>query len=405
VSAARGTDADVVVIGAGIVGLATAAALARTHPEQHVLVLDKEAGPAHHQSGRNSGVIHSGLYYRPGSAKARLVARGRELLLARCREELIPHDVCGKVVVATRPDELGRLEELAGRADAHGLEWRRLDPRGLREVEPHAAGLAALQVPSAGIVDFSAVCASLADELVALGAEVRFGARVVGLDDRDDRVVVRLEGGDRVVAARAVNCSGLYSDRITRSAGTEPGATITPFRGEYHELRPEARRLVRHLVYPVPDPSFPFLGVHLTRSIDGGVHVGPNAVLALAREGYRWSDVDRRDVAEMLRDPGLRRLAARHWRTGSAEVVRSLSRRAFVRALQRLVPEVSVADLVRAPSGVRAQALSPEGDLLDDFAFATGRHTVHVVNAPSPAATASLAIGEEVARRVDALVP
>jgi L-2-hydroxyglutarate oxidase len=395
-------DVDVAVVGAGIVGLATAARLLCDAPDRTVAVLDKEPQIASHQSGRNSGVIHSGIYYRPGTTKAELVQRGRTLLLERCRAESIAYDMCGKVIVATGDRELGPLAELERLGRDHGIDTIRLDPRALHEREPHVTGVAALEVPSAGIVDFPGVCRSLHDELVASGATVLLGRAVDGLAEDGDGVTINTPSGP-IRAAQAVNCAGLFSDRVAASTGLDPHVHITPFRGEYHELRPSARGLVRDLVYPVPDPRFPFLGAHFTRMINGGVHVGPNAVLALAREGYHWRDIERGDVGEMLRDPGLRRLAAQHWRTGSGEVWRSLSRHALVRRLRRLVPEVQVDDLVRAPSGVRAQALDAKGTLLDDFAFASTDRIVHVLNAPSPAATASLAIGEAVAARVAAL--
>jgi L-2-hydroxyglutarate oxidase len=398
----RALDVDVAVVGAGIVGLATAAHLLRAAPGRTVAVLDKEPQIAAHQSGHNSGVIHSGIYYRPGTTKAELVQRGRTLLLERCRTESIAHDMCGKVIVATADRERNALAMLEHRGREHGIETIRLDTQGLRAREPHVTGVAALEVPAAGIVDFPAVCRSLHDELVAGGASMLLGRPVEGLSEDGDGVTITTPSGP-LRAGRAVNCAGLFSDRVAASTGIETDVRITPFRGEYHELRPSARGLIRDLVYPVPDPRFPFLGAHFTRMIDGGIHVGPNAVLALAREGYRWRDVEPTDVAEMLRDPGLRRLAARHWRTGSGEVWRSLSRHALVRQLRLMVPEVTVDDLLRAPSGVRAQALDEKGTLLDDFAFASTDRIVHVLNAPSPAATASLAIGEAVAARVEQL--
>ena len=392
---------DVVVIGGGIVGLATARALAASRKGAEIVVLEKEPAVATHQTGRNSGVIHSGIYYRPGSDKARLVARGRVLLEDFCAEHDVPRDYCGKVIVATSTPEVVRLAALDDLATAHGIETVRLDPVELHEIEPHAAGVAALHLPGTGIVDYGAVSAAIANELVERGVEVRTSTRVVGLRHVGDRVDVETEAG--TIATRAVvNCAGLHSDRVARLDATTGSSDlhITPFRGEYHELVPSARGLVNHLVYPVPDPSFPFLGVHFTRSVHGGVHAGPNAVLALAREGYSWRDVSRVDLAEMARDPGLRRLARRHWRTGLGEVWRSLSTQAFVQALRRLVPEVSATDLESAPSGVRAQALRPDGTLVEDFAFAERGRVLHVLNAPSPAATASLAIGEHVAARL-----
>lgn len=388
-------DADAVVVGAGIVGLATARALRRADPGTTVLVLDKEPAVATHQTGRNSGVVHSGLYYRPGSLKARLVAAGRDELMALCRERGLRLDVCGKVVVATTESELAPLDELARRATANGVPARRLSPAELAEVEPHATGLAALHVPTAAIVDFGEIARALAAELDAHG-EVRLDTAVHAIRTERDHVVVETETGP-VRARMAVNCAGLHADVLARASGAATDVRIVPFRGEYHELVPARRHLCRHLIYPVPDPRFPFLGVHLTRMVDGTVHVGPNAVLALAREGYSWGRVDLAEVRSLATSPALRRIAARHWRTGAGEVLRSASRRALVRALRRLVPEIGPADLVPAGAGVRAQACLPDGTLLDDFAVERHGRVVHVLNAPSPAATASLAIGAHVA--------
>jgi L-2-hydroxyglutarate oxidase len=398
-------DVDVVVIGGGIVGLATARAVLVDRPGATVVVVEKEPAIARHQTGRNSGVIHSGIYYRPGSAKARLVARGRTLLESFCADHGIHREYCGKVVVATSGSELGGLDRLARLADDHGLEVNRLDAAGLRSVEPHAAGVAALHVPATGIVDFGEVASALAEEVRQRGGEVRTGVAVESLSPGGggpaSEVVVGTNAGS-IRSRRVVNCAGLHADRVARMDGRpdRDDPSITPFRGEYHELRPAARSLVRHLVYPVPDPSFPFLGVHFTRSIHGGVHAGPNAVLALAREGYTWGDISARDLAAMARDPGVWHLARRHWWTGIGEVWRSLSTAAFVRALRRLVPEIGPDDLEPAPAGVRAQALRRDGTLVDDFAFVERGSILHVLNAPSPAATASLAIGEHVASRL-----
>lgn len=393
---------DVAVIGAGIVGLATADALLRARPGSSVLVVDKEDGIARHQSGRNSGVIHSGLYYPKGSAKAELVATGRRLLMELCDEHGVAYDICGKVVVATSGQDLVGLDALAARATANGIEARWLDRVGLAELEPHVRGLAALHVPSAGIVDFPGVCRALRTRAAAGGSEVALSSPVTAIEQHPGGVSLSMPGRT-VTATVVVNCAGLQSDRVARLAGARPAARITPFRGEYFTLAPERSGLVRNLVYPVPDPRFPFLGAHLTRSVSGEVHCGPNAVLALSREGYRWRIVDRADLAELAWFAGTWRLAARHWRTGLGEVGRSVSRQAFARALRRLVPDLSVDDLRPAPSGVRAQALDRRGRLLDDFAFADHGRVVSVVNAPSPAATASLAIGQVVAARVLAL--
>ena len=392
---------DVAVVGGGIVGTATAMAIAG-RGDLSVVVLEAEEGLAAHQSGHNSGVVHSGLYYRPGSLKARLCVEGAAALYRFCAEEGIACEHCGKLVVATRDEELPRLAELARRGAANGLgELRRLGAREIREIEPHAAGIAALFVPQAGVVDYPAVVRAYARRIATAGGEVLTGARVLA---------VAAEGGGLRVATRRgellcrllVNCAGLQADRVARLAGVEPDVRIVPFRGEYYELVPERRGLVRALLYPVPDPRFPFLGVHLTRAVDGRVEAGPNAVLAAKREGYGWRDVSVRDLAETARWPGFWRLMSRTWATGMGEVWRSLSRRAFLRDLQRLVPELAAEDLLPGGSGVRAQAVDRAGRLVDDFHILPGPRALHVLNAPSPAATASIAIGEHVAERAAA---
>lgn len=385
-----------VVVGAGIIGLATARALLLQEPSLDVVVLEKEPSIASHQSGRNSNVLHSGIYYRPDSLKARTVAAGRTAMLDLCRAHGIAHDVCGKVVVATDPDELPRLDALQQRATVQGIEVRRLDPAGLRELEPHSAGIAALHVPSAGIVDYPGVCERLAEEIGALGGRLWLSAPVTAMRAG----VVETPRGE-VAFRRVVGCAGLQSDRVARMSGApDAGVRIMPFRGEYHHVVGASRELVNDLIYPVPNPALPFLGVHLTRGIDGGVHAGPNAVLALAREGYRWGTVRPADVAAMARHAGAWRLARRHWRTGIDEVRRSLQHTVLVRALQRLVPDLRGDDLVPAPSGVRAQAVDRAGNLLDDFVIEETDTAVNVVNAPSPAATASLEIGRLITERV-----
>lgn len=392
-------DADVVVVGAGIVGLATARALLRAVPGLAVTVIDKEDHLAAHQSGHNSGVLHAGLYYRPDSAKARMVAAGRRDLETFVAEHGIAYDRCGKVVVAVTAAELPALAALRSRAEAQGVATTWLDRRGLAAHEPHADGVAALHVPSTGVVDFPAVCQALADEISDAGGSVELGRGVTGVADGDQDVRIDTSAGP--VRARAlVICAGLQSDRVAGLAGAAvPGVRIAPFRGEYHELRPERAHLVRTLVYPVPDARFPFLGVHLTRGVHGDVHAGPNAVPALAREGYSWADRDPDEIRAWLTERASHNLARRYWRTGLGEIRRSFSLAAFVRALQRLVPDIGAGDLVPAGSGVRAQALGADGTLLDDFAFGEGAHVVSVLNAPSPAATASLEIGRTVAER------
>ena len=405
-SRAAGHDADLVVVGAGIVGLATARAWRRTHPADRIVVLDKEDRIAAHQSGRNSGVIHAGVYYAPGSLKARLCRDGRASMLAFASEHGIDHEICGKVVVATRTVEVTRLADLASRCLANGLAVRRLDRRGLLELEPHADGVAALHVPATGIIDYRVVCDALAAEIEAEGGTVGLSSTVTRLDERQDHVRVITASGD-LTAGRVVNCSGLHSDELAVGADhaaplADDRVTIVPVRGEYYELVAERRHLVRNLIYPVPDPDLPFLGVHFTRDIGGGVHAGPNAAPALGREAYDWRTVDPHEVRALVREPGVRRVARRYWRTELGEVVRSLRKRSFVAALQRLVPDVASDDLVPAPAGIRAQAVTRDGHLLDDFAFRQTPRITHVVNAPSPAATASLAIADEIVERMAA---
>lgn len=390
----------VLVVGGGIVGLATARALQRHLPEVSVTVLEKEDHVAAHQTGRNSGVIHSGIYYPPASRKAELVATGRRLLDEFLVEHGISHERCGKVVVATDPEEVPRLDALEERGRGHGLAIRRLDPGELHELEPHARGIAALHVPETGICDYRAMCEALVGEIADAGGVVRTGVAVTSIDEAGDTVRAGLGTGEVLSAHWLVNCAGLHSDRVATMAGAHTEAAIMPFRGEYYELRPAARGLVRNLIYPVPDPRFPFLGVHFTRMVDGAVHAGPNAVLALAREGYDWKSINRRDLWEVASNPGAWKLARRYWRTGAGEIHRSLSKKAFVSALQRLVPELTAEDLEPSAAGIRAQALRRTGELVDDFEFADGARSIHVVNAPSPAATASLAIGDAIARRL-----
>lgn len=390
---------DVLVVGAGLVGLATARARLRSVGGR-VAVVEAEHRVAAHQSGHNSGVLHSGLYYRPGSEKARLCGRGRQQMEAFCDEHGVAWQRTGKIVVATRPEQVPALDELLRRGGANGIAGiERLDPDGLRAREPHVRGVAGLWVPVTGIVDFQAVAAALQRELVHAGAAVLLGARVAAVHRDGAGFVVR--AGDRELRARfLVNCAGLHADRVARLCGVRPPARIVPFRGEYKELRPSARGLVRGLIYPVPDPRFPFLGVHFTRRVDGSVEAGPNAVLALSRHGYRWRDVSLRETCSYAVSAGFWRMARRYWKTGLGEVGRSLSHAAFTRALQELVPDVGADDLLPGGSGVRAQALRPDGTLADDFVFAEGPGSLHVLSAPSPAATACLAIGEEIAARI-----
>lgn len=391
---------DIAVVGAGILGLATARELLRREPSLRIVVLEKESGPARHQTSHNSGVIHSGLYYQPGSAKARLCVRGRELLLAYCWQRRIPFELCGKLVVAVDPEELPRLEDMRRRSEANGVEGTRwVEGTEIPSFEPHARGLAALWVPAAGIVSFLAVAESIEEELRGKGVEVRYDALVRSLVPYGSGIRVATGRGS-VEARAAIACAGLHSDRIARLAGAVTEPAIVPFRGQYYLLRPSRTGLVRGLIYGVPDPRFPFLGPHFTRRIDGQVWLGPNAVLALAREGYgRW-DLHPRDLIETISTGGFRRMAARYWRTGLDEVVRDLWKPAFHEALRRYIPDLRRDDLLPGPSGVRAQAVDRQGQLVDDFVFDVVGRLVNVRNAPSPAATSSLALAEVFADRV-----
>lgn len=394
---------ETLIVGGGLVGLATAYQLLRRHPGRSVVVVEKEREVGTHQSGHNSGVLHAGLYYRPGSLKAKLAVRGIRSMTAFCQAHGIRHEICGKLVVAADASEVPTLRELLERGEANGLRGLRwLEGEAMREIEPHVGGVAGVHVPEEGIVDYPAVSRTLAGEIGRLGGRVLTGARVVGLRREGGGWIAETTAG-ALPASLLVNCAGLHSDRVARMAGEDPGVRIVPFRGEYHALRPERASLVRSLIYPVPDRTFPFLGVHLTRRIDGTVEAGPNAVLATAREGYRKRDVSLRDLGESLLFPGVWRFVARHPRMAGDEVRRSFSRARFGLALRRLVPEIRADDLVPGGAGVRAQAMLPSGELVQDFHIVTGPGAVHVLNAPSPAATASLAIGEELVRLADAL--
>jgi L-2-hydroxyglutarate oxidase len=392
---------DVAIVGGGIVGLATAYNLVRAFPDRKLVVLEKEPRLAEHQTGHNSGVLHSGIYYRPGSLKALNCRAGKQAMQDFCTEHGIPFEICGKVIVATHPDELPRLQALFERGQANGVRCEVIGPERLRELEPHAtSGLRAIHVPETGIVDYRRVCAKLAELVTAAGNEVRCGARVTRFRDNGPGAVVLHTSAGIVRARCAVNCGGLYSDRLARLAGRDPGCRIVPFRGEYYELRPAARHYCRNLIYPVADPQFPFLGVHFTRRIDGSRECGPNAVLALAREGYTWGQLDLRDLGEMLLYPALWKVVARHWKMGAGEVWRSLSKAAFVKALQRLLPAIQAGDLHPAPAGIRAQALANDGTLLDDFLVVHSERVISVCNAPSPGATASLNIGKLIVEQI-----
>jgi L-2-hydroxyglutarate oxidase len=394
----------VAIVGGGIVGLATGLRLLERFPAVRLLLLEKESGPGQHQSSHNSGVLHCGLYYKPGSTKARMAVQGIRKMVEFCRQHNIPYDLCGKTVVATEEEELPRLHELLERGTANGLQGLQLlGPEQIREYEPHAAGLAGIRVPEEGIVDYPAVTKAMAAEIRALGGVTRFSSKVTRLEDRN-RWRIESTRGD-YEADFLINCTGLYCDRVSRLAGNRDGTKIVPFRGEYYELKPDRQYLVRNLIYPVPDPKFPFLGVHFTRLIHGGVEAGANAVLAFAREGYRFANFSLRDSLETVAFRGFWRFLARYPSMCWEEFHRSLSKELFCRSLQRLVPDVRLDDLVPGRAGVRAQALSPSGELLQDFHFVRQIRALHVLNAPSPAATASLAIADEVVDlAADALV-
>jgi (S)-2-hydroxyglutarate dehydrogenase len=392
----------VVVVGGGILGLATARLIAREQPDTVVTVLEKEPQLALHQMARNSGVVHAGIYYEPDSLKARLCRRGVALMRDYCAERGIPYETCGKLVIALEEPELPRLERLAERAHANGVPGlRRLDAAELREIEPHATGIAALHSPETAITDFRAVALALADELREWGGAVRTGVEATRVrSGPGPAATVELIDGSKLRADRVVVCAGLHADRLARRSGEDPSPRIVPFRGEYWALVPERRSLVRGLIYPVPDPALPFLGVHLTKRLDGSVLIGPNAVLALAREGYGRTTVRGRDLAETLAWSGTWRLMRRHWRAGADEAKRSLSKRAFVGEARRYVPELRIEDAARAGAGVRAQAVDRDGTLVDDFRIGGDARVTWIRNAPSPAATSSLAIAEEIVGRI-----
>jgi L-2-hydroxyglutarate oxidase len=390
---------DYAVIGGGIVGLATAMTLLRSKPGARVVVLEKEHDVAQHQTGRNSGVIHSGIYYKPGSLKASMAREGNRSMRDFCSTHGIDHDICGKLIVATDERELPLLESLRQRGIQNGLTVEKISVERASEIEPHVKCLSAIRVPSTGIVSYRAVARKYADLVQEAGGELRFTTQVGRIREASSEQVIETNSGE-LRAQFVINCGGLHSDRIAKAAGCDPGAQIVPFRGEYYELVPEKRHLVRNLIYPVPDPAFPFLGVHFTRMIDGTVHAGPNAVLAFQREGYRKSDVCFRDLRETLAFSGFRKLAARHWTEGWREMARSFSKGAFVRSLQEMIPELTERDVVPCAAGVRAQALRPDGSLVDDFLIVRGRNSLHVCNAPSPAATASLEIGKAIVEQL-----
>ena len=394
------SNVDVIIIGGGILGLATALRILQARSSTRLMLIEKESSLAQHQTGHNSGVIHSGLYYKPGSLKAINCRNGYTQLLEFCRIENIPHEICGKIVVATSQAELSRLDELHCRGVANGLEGLRfLQPEEIREIEPNCRGIRGLFVPQAGIVNYAAVARKYAEKLIGMGAEIILDERILDIQRRGNQIEVIAESHTRTARAVVV-CAGLQSDRLARKTELGLPLRILPFRGEYYKLRQSALHLVNHLIYPVPDPAFPFLGVHFTRMIGGGVECGPNAVFAFGREAYRKTDFNLHDTWESFTWPGFRKVAAKHWRVGLSEYYRSISKLAFVKALQKLVPEIQAGQLEVGGAGIRAQACDRQGNLLDDFDFRIDGNLIHVCNAPSPAATASLAIGQAVANRV-----
>ena len=387
---------DVAIIGGGILGLSTAMQLAQRHPSGRVAVVEKETALATHQTGHNSGVIHSGIYYRPGSWKSRFCVAGVQKLVQFCDENEIEYERCGKAIVATEESELGRLQDLYERGVANGVEGLEIvGPERLREIEPHTHGVKALWAPRTGIVDYVKVATAYANRFQEAGGDIFTGAPVRGIRKSSDAITIETPGG-ALRARHVINCAGLQADLVAEMAGEETGVRILPFRGEYYTLRPESRHLVKGLIYPVPDPRFPFLGVHYTRNIHGQVEAGPNAVLAWAREGYTKGNVKVSEVLGTIAYPGFWKMSAKHWKTGMSEMRRSYSKNIFVRDLQRLIPEIRSEDLVPGGSGVRAQAVARNGALLDDFSILAGRDAIHVLNAPSPGATSSLAIGEHI---------
>ena len=388
---------DIVVVGGGIVGLATAYQLLRQNPARKLALLEKEGSLSTHQTGNNSGVIHSGLYYKPGSLKAVNCIRGYSLLIDFCREQSVPYDLCGKIVVATEKEQLPLLENLFMRGQQNGLtNLRKLNAKELKEFEPYVTGLAGIHVPQTGIVDYKVVAEKYAECIRTSGGEIRLGEKVIQLNSQAGQVnVVSTKGTYQ--SRLVINCAGLYSDKVARLTSSRVNIKIIPFRGEYYKLKQEKEYLVRNLIYPVPDPNFPFLGVHFTRMMKGGVEAGPNAVLAFSREGYRKSDIRLGELAETLAWPGFQKVARKYWRTGMEEMYRSYSKTAFTKALQKLIPQVQKNDLEQGGAGVRAQACDRDGGLVDDFMILEEKHAINVCNAPSPAATSSLAIGERVA--------
>jgi L-2-hydroxyglutarate oxidase len=390
---------DFAIVGGGIVGLSTGMALYQRFPNAKVVVIEKEAAVANHQTGHNSGVIHSGIYYKPGSFKARFARQGSKSMTEFCRMHGIDHDICGKVIVATKPEELPLLDDLYSRGLQNELAIQRINVEELKEIEPHVNGLGAIRVPQAGIVNYRQVSEKMADIIRSNGGEIKLNTKVEKIDEDSDEVIIATNNGT-IKARIVINCAGLHSDRIAAAAGYKTDMKIVPFRGEYFKLKPEKRFLVNHLIYPVPNPKFPFLGVHFTRMISGEVDAGPNAVLSFKREGYKKTDFNAKDLTEVLSYKGFWKLASKFMKEGMDEYVRSFSKKQFTKSLQELIPEIQEDDLIPAPAGVRAQALQDDGNMVDDFHIIMGKRTIHVCNAPSPAATASIEIGKEVVTRI-----
>lgn len=394
---------DFAIVGGGIVGLSTGMALTKRFPNAKIVMIEKEKDWAQHQTGHNSGVIHSGIYYKPGSFKARFAREGNAAMVRFCQEHGIKYEMCGKVIVATEPEELPLLDNLYKRGLENELNVSKIGVEELKEIEPHVRGLGAIRVPSCGIADYVGVARTFARIIQEGGGELRLGTEVQRIDERADGVTLTTNNGT-IQSRYVINCAGLHSDRVAKMSGRDPEMKIVPFRGEYYELVPEKKHLVKHLIYPVPNPDFPFLGVHFTRMINGDVHAGPNAVLSFKREGYTKSDFDLKDLMEVLTYPGFWKMAMPNMKEGMKEIVRSFSKQAFLESLQRLIPELTEKDIVPTHAGVRAQALKPDGNMVDDFAIFPGEKSMHVCNAPSPAATASIKIGESIVESLPAAI-
>ena len=392
---------DIAIIGGGVIGLATAYHLKKTHPKKSIIVIEKEDSLSSHQTGNNSGVIHSGIYYKPGSLKAINCRKGKQALERFCDQEGVDYEQCGKVIVATSENELPAMQKIYERGKANNVTCKKIDKTELKEIEPHAAGIAAIHVPEAGIINYKKFCSVLAQKIEAGDGQILTGQKVNFITPSREKVNIETVEGIEIEASKVINCSGLYSDIIAEKGGSKSEMKIIPFRGEYYELNDNAQGLVNNLIYPVPDPNFPFLGVHFTRMIDGGIECGPNAVLAFAREGYKKLKINPNELIESLTYPGFIKLASKYWKTGLGEIWRSFSKKAFVKALSKLVPEIKTEHLKTAPTGVRAQAVSLDGSMVDDFYFSRNGNILNVCNAPSPAATASLNIAKVITEKID----